>query len=253
MTNPASQAPGLRIERHESAGSTNTLAFERARAGDPGNLWIRADRQTTGRGRLGRSWSSPKGNLSASLLLIDPQPRERIGELPLVAAVALADALDKAAGTFGLAKLKWPNDLLVDGAKLSGILLEAEHLSNGKTAVVLGIGVNCVAHPQDGLYPCTDLAALGYRVSADLLFDRLCEALKERLASWREPGGFSVIRRDWIARAAHKGQHITVKGPRELTGRFLDLDERGYLVLELENGGKETIYAGDVFLPGFEH
>ncbi|MTH97889.1 biotin--[acetyl-CoA-carboxylase] ligase [Roseibium sp. RKSG952] len=251
--NPAPPAPGLRIERHSSVSSTNTLAFARARAGDRGGLWIRADEQTAGRGRLGRNWTSPVGNMFASFLLVDPQPRERIAELPLVAAVALADAIDKAAGTFGLARLKWPNDLLVEGAKLSGILLEAETLPDGRLAVVLGIGVNCVSHPQGGLYPCVDLRALGYRVSADQVFDCLRREMSERLEQWAQPDGFEAVRKAWLNRAAHLGKRITVKGTREVTGTFVDLDNRGYLVLELETGVRETIYAGDVFLLGFEH
>lgn len=251
-TNPARPAPGLRVERHASIGSTNTLAFERARDADPGNLWIRADAQTSGRGRRGRDWTSPRGNLFASLLLIDPAPQNRLGELPLVAAVALADAVDRAAGTHHLVQLKWPNDLLVNGAKLSGILLEAESLADGRTAIVLGFGVNCVSHPDNGLYPCIDLAALGFRVGADMLFDNLVATLADRLDSWLQPDGFIDIRSEWLVRAAHLGQQITVRGTRELTGTFLDLDSRGHLVLGLDNGEQETIFAGDVFLPGLK-
>ncbi|WP_417668986.1 biotin--[acetyl-CoA-carboxylase] ligase [Roseibium sp.] len=241
----------MRVERHASVGSTNSLAFDRARSGDPGHLWIIAGEQTAGRGRRGREWASPTGNLFASYLMVSPEPRERMGELPLVTAVALAEAIDNCAGTYHMSKLKWPNDLLVDGAKLSGILLEAETMANGRTALVLGVGVNCVTHPEQSLYPCTDLASLGYRVSAQQLFDVFARGLHSWIETWRRTTGFEGVRKAWLSRAAHLGQTITVRnGSKDLTGVFDDLDSRGHLVLSLENGHRETIFAGDVFLQG---
>jgi len=246
---PAPGAPDFRFEEHDSVGSTNSLCFERARAGDPGDLWIRAGRQTEGRGRRGRDWSSPEGNLFTSLLLVDPQPAERIGELPLVAAVALAQAVDKAAGTLQLVSLKWPNDLLVEGAKLSGILLEAETFGDGRQAVVIGFGVNCVSHPPLSLYRATDLRSLGFQVSAERLFECLTASMADQLARWRQPGGFETIRRAWLDRAAHLGKPVTVRtGREEITGIFADLDARGHLVLKQDDGRLQTLYAGDVFL-----
>jgi len=187
----------------------------------------------------------------ASLLLVDPQPSDRIGELPLAAAVALADAVDKAAGTLQLVSLKWPNDLLVEGAKLSGILLEAETLSEGRQAVVIGFGVNCVSHPQLSLYRATDLRSLGYQVTAERLFECLSASMADMLARWQQPGGFDTIRREWLKRAAHLGKTITVRTAQEdITGIFADLDARGHLVLTQGDGRQRTLYAGDVFLPG---
>ncbi|GAB4523980.1 MAG: biotin--[acetyl-CoA-carboxylase] ligase [Roseibium sp.] len=248
---PAPGAPDFRFEEHDSVGSTNSLCFERARSGDPGGLWIRAGLQTEGRGRRGRDWASPEGNLFASLLLVDPQPAERIGELPLVAAVALAKAVDKAAGTLQLVSLKWPNDLLVESAKLSGILLEAEAFADERQAVVIGFGVNCVSHPPLTLYQATDLRSLGYQVSAERLFECLTACMADQLAAWRQPGGFEAVRRAWLDRAAHLGKPVTVKtGREEITGIFADLDARGHLVLKLDDGGLRTLYAGDVFLSG---
>ncbi|EFO33629.1 biotin-(acetyl-CoA-carboxylase) ligase [Roseibium sp. TrichSKD4] len=248
--NPAPGAPGFRVERHGAVPSTNTLAFERARAGDLGHIWMTATEQTAGRGRRGRHWASNQGNLFASLLLINPAPTNRLPELPMVAAVALSKAIDLATGGYHLAKLKWPNDLLVSGAKLSGILLEAETLVDNRTAVVLGFGVNCVTHPHDALYPCTDLAALGYRVSAEDLFHHLASSLADELATWNSSNGFSQIRSGWLERAAHLRQQVTVRnGDEAVTGQFHNLDDRGHLVLKLDNGSLKTIFAGDVFLP----
>ncbi len=248
---PAPGAPGFFFEELESVGSTNALCFERARAGHAGNLWIRAGEQTEGRGRRGRDWSSPVGNLFASLLLIDPKPGDRIGELPLVAAVALADAVDKAAGTLHLVQLKWPNDLLVDGAKLSGILLEAELLADGRQAGVIGFGVNCLSHPPLTMYQATDLRSLGYTVSAKRMFEALAASFASQLDGWRQQGGFEATRKNWLNRAAHLGKEISVKTAREeISGTFADLDARGHLVLKQDDGGVRTIYAGDVFFPG---
>jgi BirA family biotin operon repressor/biotin-[acetyl-CoA-carboxylase] ligase len=251
LNGPAWHAPGFRLERHGSVGSTNSLAFDRARAGDKGQLWITAEAQTEGRGRRGRDWESPKGNLFASLLLIDPAPFKHVAELPLLAAIALAEAIDQAAGTHQLCRLKWPNDLLVGGAKLSGILLEAETVHDNRTAVVVGFGVNCACHPELGLYPSADLAGLGYRVSAEQMFQHLAERIAARLERWQSGKGFDEVRKAWLARAAHLGQKITVRIPdNEITGTFLDLDPQGHLVVGLDNGTVKTIFAGDVFLPG---
>ena len=248
---PAPGAPDFFFEDHESVGSTNALCFERARGGHAGNLWIRAKEQTEGRGRRGREWSSPIGNMFASLLLVDQKPADRIGELPLVAAVALAEAVDKAAGTLHLVQLKWPNDLLVNGAKLSGILLEAEVLADGRQAVVIGFGVNCISHPPLSLYQATDLRSLGFQVTAERLFEELTSSFSAALGQWRDPGGFAAIRTNWLKRAAHLGKEITVKSAREeITGIFADLDARGHLVLKQDDGRVRTIYAGDVFFSG---
>lgn len=244
---PVPQAPGFRFERHASLGSTNSTAMAAARAGQAGNLWVLADVQTEGRGRRGRNWASPVGNLFSSVLLIDPGPRERIGELPLVAAVALAEAVDKAVGAFGLARLKWPNDLLIGGAKLSGILLEAEPLADGRLAVVCGFGVNCASHPDPENYAATDLAALGYRVNPEDMFRCLAQCLAERLESWREDG-FGPARKAWLSRALRLGEEIIVRLPaEELVGHFRDIDPRGQLVLAMADGTTRVISAGDVF------
>lgn len=243
-------APDFLFEEHDTVSSTNALCFERARQGHRGNLWIRAGAQSAGRGRRGREWASPTGNMFASLLLIAPQPADRVGELPLLTAVALADAVDKAAGTLHLVALKWPNDLLVGGAKLSGILLEAEILADGRQAIVIGIGVNCVSHPPLSMYQATDLRSLGYLVSAEQMFGALTASFTGHLARWQQPGGFEEIRTGWLKRAAHLGQEITVRTAQEdIHGIFADLDSRGHLVLKQPDGRVRTIYAGDVFFP----
>lgn len=242
-------ASGFRLLSLETVASTNAAAFEAARAGDPGRLWVTAVRQSQGRGRRGRAWVSEPGNLYASLLLIDPCPAPKLAELPLVCGVALADAVESAAGTHGLISLKWPNDLLIEGAKLSGILLESETLPDGRLALVAGFGVNCSHHPQLEDYPTIDLAALGHRVAPELLFDRLTASMRLWLETWQAGAGFSAVRGAWLKRCVGIGGPVTVRLPeRTIAGRFAGLDDDGRLLLEAASG-LITISAGDVFFP----
>jgi BirA family biotin operon repressor/biotin-[acetyl-CoA-carboxylase] ligase len=238
-------ARGYRLERFETLASTNDEAMRRVRDGDAGRLWIVANSQSAGRGRLGRSWISPAGNLHASLLLMDPAPPEHLPELGFVCGVALAETLAVLAGT--RIRLKWPNDALLDGAKLSGILLETARLSD-IAACVAGIGVNCVAHPQDLPYPATDLAAAGIDADAARVFEGLSGRLAIWLDRWDRGAGFAAVRAAWLTHAAGLGEEIAVTTPRgPVNGRFVALDARGRLELEAPEG-RIAIDAGDVFL-----
>ena len=243
---PRATAAGVRLIAHEVLGSTNAEALRLARQGERGPLWIAADRQTAGRGRRGRAWISPRGNLYASLLLTDPAAAEHWSQLSFVAALAMHDAVvEVAAELKPLLTIKWPNDLLLAGAKLGGILIEAE---SGISAVAVGIGVNCASHPADTEFPAADLAAAGAAVSAAALFGALSVKMVGRLAQWNAGAGFSTIRADWLARAAGVGESVRVRlAEGELVGRFEALDESGAVVLRLPDGNTTTIAAGDVF------
>jgi BirA family biotin operon repressor/biotin-[acetyl-CoA-carboxylase] ligase len=239
---------GVRIETFDTLGSTNEEALARSRAGERGPLWIVAKRQTAGRGRRARPWISEVGNLYATLLLSDPCPPQKAGELSFVATLALHDAIVETAPALGpSATLKWPNDVLIDGAKVAGILVEGE--SAGSTlAAVIGIGVNCATHPDDTTYPATNLAAAGAVTNADSLMQALARTMTARLAQWERGGGFASVRADWLKRAGGIGGDIRVViGGRETAGRFEALDETGRLMLRLPNGAVETVAAGDVF------
>lgn len=245
---PVPGAPGYRFRAYPSVGSTNALAMEAARSGEPGGLWIIGAEQTAGRARRGRNWTSERGNLYASLLMFDPGPAERIGELPMVAAVALADAVEAACGVLGVVKLKWPNDLLIEGYKISGILLEALTLDEGRWAIVCGFGVNCAHHPDLGLYPAGNLAGFGFRTHPEALFLCLAKAISGRIEAWSQSNGFADIRLDWLKRAVGIGERINVRYPeREVAGVFLGLEADGRLRLRLDNGEIDRISAGDVF------
>jgi BirA family biotin operon repressor/biotin-[acetyl-CoA-carboxylase] ligase len=224
------------------------VLLDRARAGEPSGLWLTARRQVAGRGRQGRVWTSEPGNLYASLLLRDPVPPARLGELPLVVAIAVHDAIADVLPPPVRADLtiKWPNDVLFRGAKLCGILVEGAADAGG-TAVVIGIGINCRHHPVGTDTAATDLAAIGTPVEPDAMIERLALRMAERLDGWRA-GPFDPLRSAWLARARGIGEAVRVRLPQEtLSGTFEALDTSGRLMLRLADGRLETISAGDVF------
>jgi BirA family transcriptional regulator, biotin operon repressor / biotin---[acetyl-CoA-carboxylase] ligase len=244
---PRAAAAGVRLVAFDEIDSTNAEALRRMRQGERGPLWITADRQSAGRGRRGRSWVSPAGNLYASLLLTEPGPAEYWPQLSFVAALAAHDAIvEVAAELKPLLELKWPNDILLSGAKLAGILIEGEGRED-EGGVAIGIGINCAAHPPETTYPATDLAASGASVASATLFAALSLKMLGRLAQWNRGEGFATIRTDWLARAAGVGQRIRVAlADRELAGRFEGLDEAGALILIDPSGEATLVQAGDV-------
>jgi BirA family transcriptional regulator, biotin operon repressor / biotin---[acetyl-CoA-carboxylase] ligase len=248
LLDPRAIDEGARLAVCDVVGSTNAEALALALQGKRGPLWIVAERQTAGRGRRGRTWVSQRGNLFATLLLTTPAPAECRPQLSLVAALAVHDAVAAIApGLEPRMTIKWPNDLLLDGAKFAGILVEAadEH------AVAIGIGINCVSHPARTDYPATDLAAAGVLASPIMLVPPLSLKMMLRLAQWNGGEGFSIIRADWLARAAAIGKEIRLRmEDRELCGRLETLDGSGGLVLRLPDGHAETITAADVLIAG---
>ena len=240
---------GYRLSHHANIGSTNQEALDLARSGDPGPIWVVADVQTRGRGRTGRDWCSPSGNLHATLLLVDPCEARVLPQLGFVAGVALARALQAIAGSdCGLA-LKWPNDILVDGAKLAGILVEAVSTPAGVLAAVMGFGVNCDSHPSDLVYPATHLTAVvGQSGTRDLLLSTLSALIPDVLDLWDRGTGFATIRAEWLRHALPVGSALAVNRPDgRYKGKFKTVDADGRLILET-NSGVLTVEAGDVFL-----
>jgi BirA family biotin operon repressor/biotin-[acetyl-CoA-carboxylase] ligase len=246
---PEAAAAGFRLATHEVLPSTNAAALQHAveHDGDTPPLWLVAREQTEGRGRRGNGWISPPGNLYATLLLLEPAPR-RAPELSFVAALAVHDAIGERAPMLAdRLALKWPNDVLCDGRKLAGILLEGRMRAE-KITVAIGIGVNCLHHPSHTTYPATDLTAAGAHVSAEELFTVLSATMLRRLTQWRSGAGFSAVRADWLARAVGIGETMRVRLPdRELFGRGEGLDASGCLLLRLADGSLQTIAAGEVF------
>lgn len=247
MLGESARAAGYRLIVRDEVGSTMEEARRALQQGDPGQLWIVARSQNAGRGRHGRQWTSPPGNLYASLLLVNPCEPALAPQLGFVAGLALHDA---AARVTGLAAprlaLKWPNDLLVDGAKCSGLLLEGES-GAGRFAVIAGLGVNIASCAQGTPYPASFLRAHAPDVTIEATLVALAEAFAERFAIWQRPGGFGPTRQAWLERAAFLGQTITIRPPSgAVTGVFSGLDPAGRLLLETP-GGIRAFDAGDLF------
>ena len=239
-----------RIFAFESLGSTNDEAMARLRGGDPGGFFVTAEGQASGRGRHGRHWSSPPGNLYASLGLVDPAIAADAPQLGLVAGVALAGALRRLTRDDSRIMLKWPNDVLFDGAKLAGILLESTSRPDGRLACVIGFGVNCRSHPDQLAYPATDLAEAGLAWTPGEVLAALVDALASALALWDRGRDFGAIRSAWLRLAAAPGTPIVVKTLQgRLRGRFGGLAPTGHLLVDTPDG-RVTVAAGDVFLPG---
>jgi BirA family transcriptional regulator, biotin operon repressor / biotin---[acetyl-CoA-carboxylase] ligase len=250
MTDFPASAGSFPVFVLETVGSTNAEALARANAGEPGPFWIVARQQTAGHGRRGRTWVSEPGNFYASLFLADPAPPAVVPGICFVAALALHDAiLDTAQGLAPAElQLKWPNDLLLDGKKLGGILVEGSTRADGRTVAVVGMGVNCLHHPVLTEYPATDLAASGFAVSAEALFTALGARMEARLKEWNRGANFASIRKAWLARASGIGSAVEVRlANRTLNGVFEAIDLAGALVLRHRDGSHETIAAGDVF------
>jgi len=229
--------------------STNTACLAEARAGDAGNLWITAARQSGGRGRRGRAWVSEPGNLYASLLLIDLAPMDRLGSLPLAVAVAVQQVV-RAVLPPGSApvEVKWPNDILIGRKKTCGILIEGEALADGRYALIIGIGINVATMPDNPLYPVTCLRQEGAAVSAEELFAHLFGTMAEALDEWNAGHGVADIVARWRDVACGIGEKITVNLPdRSISGLFAGIDDSGLLRLDTGSGRMMTIAAGDVF------
>ena len=237
------------VLRFESLDSTNEEAQRQLGAGAAAPLWIVADEQTRGRGRSGRKWDSSKGNLYASLILETGVRAATATQLSFVAALAAHDAIAMhlASEKLPQLRLKWPNDVMLDGAKISGVLLESLTPPKGTgLCVILGIGIN-VSHAPEGLE--RPIACLGLEPSATgEVFGSLAAALKTWLGFWDEGRGFPAVREAWLSRAhaLNEPMSVTLNGSA-VRGKFRGVDAAGALQLETEPGVVITVTAGDIY------
>jgi BirA family biotin operon repressor/biotin-[acetyl-CoA-carboxylase] ligase len=233
---------GVGREVHAELDSTNAEALRRAAAGEAGPCWILALGQTAARGRRGRAWASLPGNFAASLLYRPPGTPALIALRSFAAALALHDALVEVTGRPERFALKWPNDVLLDGLKLAGILLETGGVPGGPLALAVGIGVNLADAPEPGtlepgaVAPVSLRGAMGIAVAPEAFLDLLAPGMAEweaRLAA----EGFAPLRAAWLARAARLGEPVTARLPgRAIDGRFETIDQTGALVLATPTG-----------------
>jgi BirA family biotin operon repressor/biotin-[acetyl-CoA-carboxylase] ligase len=236
------------ILAYDEIDSTNAEARRRAEAGEGGPLWVTALTQTAGRGRRGRSWESPTGNLAATYLFITDKPAAEAAQVSFVAALAVAELADACVGAERVA-LKWPNDPLVMGLKASGILVESGAFAPGGLWLAVGIGVNLAHSPKVADRPATNFADHMNRAPPKPreALDLLAAAFDRGLARWQAEG-FAPIAAAWTARAHGLGEPCVAHLPgEEVHGVAEGLDPDGALRLRLDGGAIRRITAGDVF------
>jgi BirA family biotin operon repressor/biotin-[acetyl-CoA-carboxylase] ligase len=253
---PRAQAAGFGLAAFNRIDSTNTEAMRRVRDGERGPTWFVTTEQTAGRGRRQRAWVAPRGNLASSVLEVMEVAPGVAATLGFAAGLALESVFQKISIEARLRsadsnrltfRLKWPNDVLVGGQKLVGILVEAEAVQNG-LAVVVGSGTNVVAAPEGTPTPATSLHALGVQVSAEELFAAQSDAWVEFRGIWDMGRGFAEIRSHWLERAAGLGERVAIQiGDATIEGIFDTIDETGCLIVRTADGKRVPVTAGEVY------
>lgn len=239
-----------RLVSLETVDSTNAEARRLALLGEeetPDGTLVWAKEQTAGRGRRGRTWSSPPGNLYLSLVLRPEIAAEKAAEFGFIAALAIFDTLGSVGEPGHNVHCKWPNDVLLNEKKVAGILLETETGGSGiPDWVILGVGLNVGIFPADTDFPATSLRAESMAASEVECLDSFCRHFLKWTNTWLEDG-FAPIRKNWLWRCQGQGEEIEVRLESEtLTGVFSDIDENGALLLKTGDG-ERRITSGDVF------
>jgi BirA family transcriptional regulator, biotin operon repressor / biotin---[acetyl-CoA-carboxylase] ligase len=250
MPPDASPPPWLaRVEVLDEIDSTNSEAMRRALSGEVGPIWFRANVQTRGRGRSGRSWVSPRGNLYATLLFAPQCTPDRVHQLSLLAGVAVHDALASMGARSSELRLKWPNDVLIGRAKVAGVLAESIVGNGGMPLVLLGIGINLVSSPGLGMQAATHLSAHGFDPGAAAVLKSLDAAIAKWLAVWDRGNTFAKIRGAWLERTGPQGETLAINaGGGRIEGCFAGLDSDGSLLLRDGEGGTRRFTFGDVMV-----
>ena len=235
-----------RLSQYETLESTSDLCIALARAGEPDGLAVLARRQTKGRGSRGRSWESPPGNLYLSVLLRPVGDAGEAGRWALLAGIALAEALEHRLADRAALRLKWPNDVLLAGRKLAGILIDSAVREGGRLDwLVIGMGANLARAPSVPGGHAIALAEAGVVATPEAVSGRLLE----RLRHWqrvRLVEGFATLRAAWLARAHPVGTALTVRyAGQVLAGTFAGLDEDGGLLLQ-EAGGVRRLPTAEI-------
>ena len=232
----------------ETLDSTNEEAKRRAANGELGPVWLVARSQTQGRGRRGRAWVSRSGNLYATGLYTLDKPLGEAANLSFAAALAVADVCTRFVDE-RIVRVKWPNDVLVNGRKISGILLESGERPDQRVWLAVGVGINLAHHPKDQERPATSLGEFSDEVTLEAAMTVLAERFEYWRRKWDE-AGFSALRDAWLSRAFGLGEPCLVRlNDEEISGVFADLGPSGEMRLDLNDGQRRYISAGDVFFP----
>ena len=239
---------GYSVTRFDAAGSTNDLAKEAARTGEADGAVFWTPHQTAGRGTHGRDWVTPPGNLAVSILKRPQIPIRFAPQAALVTAVALADALVAMGLTQKRVRLKWPNDVMIDGRKVSGILLEGQAAGHGVDWLVVGTGINVAHHPAETRHPATNLAAVGLNAPIEDVLRHYLAAFEKWWDRWRRYD-FQVIQTAWLARTLHRpGDSLNLlAGGGIVEARYMRLAPDGALVVQGPDGLERQIVSGELF------
>jgi len=236
--------PGYRLIARDEVGSTNDEGRALIAAGVAQGAVVWAENQTSGRGRQGREWVSPPGNLYSSIILHPAVEPARLSEIAFVAALAVRDAVSEYLPPEVPVQFKWPNDVMAAGRKIAGILIETERLPDeARTALIVGIGINIVSAPKETDYPATSISALARAPKVGRLLSALVAALDRRIDLWIR-NGFEAIRREWMRHAYGVGGQV--KASNGITGIFSGLDDNGAIIIALTDGEKRHLVSGSV-------
>lgn len=238
--------PRHRLVHFREIDSTNAEALRRAGAGERGPLWLWADRQTQGRGRLGRSWISDSGNLYATLLMTTPSTPRASG-LSVFLSLAVLNTLQAYLPSGANLALKWPNDVLIAGKKAAGILVEST-MQGDLMVLAIGCGLNLASAPAATRYGATALADHGDAVPPAIVLGKLAVELNELVKLWNGGAGFAVLRDLWLQHAGGLGEPMSIAAAGgRVEGRFEGLGEDGSLLLRNDKG-LQAFHSGEVSL-----
>lgn len=235
-----------KVHTYASLSSTQDYVRELAEEGLPEGTLVQALTQENGHGRYGRDWVSPMGNLYMSFLLRPLCGAQEAGQISFVSALALSAAMDECLAPGCDKRLKWPNDILLDGRKVAGILLESDLRGDGVDSLVVGLGVNILSAPE-GAAALGALCQDGVRLAVHPFRDAVLAQFSQFYQLWQREG-FAPVRAAWLAQAHGLGEIVNVRlAGEEFSGIFDGLDEQGALLVRDDAGGVRSVSAGDVF------
>ena len=249
---PLSLPQGYEYFWYDEIDSTNQEALRRSKDGQKPNSWFCARQQSEGRGTKGNKWISQTGNLYASLFIGSNCPPDKLAQISVLAGLAAITAIEQVVGEeFSLDDLclKWPNDLLLEGRKICGILVESRQApQTGFYDIVIGSGVNICTNPElEGRYRAANLRDRGGSCSRQELFVALAQSTRDWLSIWRHGDGFETLRLAWLERSCHIGRKITLMvGDRLHEGRMTTMSSGGALVLEDHEGNENVFSSGSI-------
>lgn len=258
-TSQIAKKEGYRVKFYTKVTSTNDVAIkyfqdsiDLKNLSDIDKFYIISQEQTKGRGRRGHFWYSPKGNLYLSLIMRYDFVAKNIAQLTFVASLTIIEALKKIADSYGIDpsvfSLKWPNDVLLDGKKISGCMVEISHYKN-YSVLIIGVGINVSSSYNNGDYPTLSLHDYGIMSSLESVFEEFSTFWAKNFLIWTEKNGETSIRKEWLKHTKNLGKKVSITCDNQIIhGIFKGIDENDHLILQQENGTLKTISSGHILL-----